>query len=377
MRLLRALSLLAAASMPLASMQASPQAVDHAGEAVAKLNHALDALSDADRVSSAVSMAWETQGKQYWLNQGPTPSQPMEFELRQRQHSDFEAGLTYVAFDFSGPESLFQRATVLRHSDRSEDLLELLALSPIAVARQLATRPADLRLLTGSDDGAVIAGPLMDRLVELELDAQGLPRALSYVFEDDLLGDSTRRIEYLDYWQQDGWNVPRRVRQLDGGRLVRDAAVAGFAVDRALPGWAEGLQPRQAHPPDSPTGFAAERIAAGIYHLKQHGGSDYHGLGVELRDGWMVLETPLAIGDGTALREALAAISPRPIVYAAATHHHDDHAAGMAAFRSDGVTVLTTSGNVAYFETMMAASRDFSRLAAKARVVAQIGRAHV
>ncbi len=369
-RLLSIPALLASAPAAAGTAQASPDLIPRAGAAVAELNRALDRLGGSHRVASAPSVAWETKGKLYWLNQGPTPEQSMEFELRQRQYSDFEAGLTYVAFDFSGPESSFERSTVLRHSDRSAELLEFLALSPIAVLRQLAASPADLRPVSRGDGRTVIAGPMLDRLVELEIGADGLPQALSYVFQDDLLGDAVRRFEYLDYRRQDGWNAPRRVRQLNAGRVVRDAAVEGFGIDDGRPEWAQRLEPEQAHPPDSSTGFAAERIAPGIYHLKQYGNSDYHGLGAELADGWMVLETPFAIGDGAALRKALAAISPKPVVYAAATHHHDDHSAGMAALRDDPVTVLTTPGNVGYFRTMIEATRNFSPPGGNPRVAA-------
>ena len=370
MRLLWAVALLLSVFAPAAAVQASPTALTRAGAAVAELNRVLDALDDSDRLFSDPSVAWDTTGKLLWVNQGPTPAQPMEFVLGHQQYSDVDAGLTYIALDFSGPESSFKRSTVLRHSDPSTDLLEYTALSPLAVVRHLTHRPGDLRLLTGGEGRTLIAGPMMGRVVELEIGSEGLPQALSYVFEDDLLGDSVRRFEYLAYRQQDGWNLPRRVRQLDAGRVVRDASVAAFGVGAGRPEWTNGLEPRQAHPADSSSGFAVEPIAQGVYYLKQHGNSDYHGLGVELADGWMVLETPYAIGDGTELRNALAAISAKPIVYVAVTHHHDDHSAGMAAFRADLVTVLATPGNVGFFRTRMAAPRKFSATVSRARVVA-------
>ena len=360
----------ALATQPAAAMQSAPAAIVRAGDAVAEVNRMLAALGDTDRLSAAPSVALETQGKLFWLNQGPTPDEPMEFQLGHRQYTDFEAGLTYVALDIAGPESSFKRSAVLRHGDGSADLLEFLALSPVAVLRQLRARPADLRLLGRNDGRTIIAGPVMNRLVELEIGAGDLPQALAYVVEDDLLGDSVRIFHYLDYAEQGGWRLPRRIRQLDAGRLVRDSAVTASAVGEAAPAWTAGLEPRPAHPPDSESGFAAEPISPGVYHLKQHGNSDYHGLGVELPDGWLVLETPLAIGDGSELRRSLSRISDKPIVYAAATHHHDDHAGGMVAFRDDSVTVLTTPGNVDYFRTMMGASRGFSAPAGRARVMA-------
>ena len=353
-----ALIFLLALAAPAAAAQPGPPPSRTAAELVER---AAEALGGADRIRRVRSLAWETRGDLFWLNQGRTPDRPMELQLRQRQFAHLGERLVYVALDFSGPESSFERRTVLRSDGASADLLELASLSPVAVVRHLLDRPADLRLLDRPGAGSIVVGPFLGRLVELELGADGLPRSASYVIADDLFGDSVRRFDYLDYRARDGWMLPGRVRQTDAGRIALDVEVASFAADGARPLWSLGLEPRQAHPPGEAGSLIAEPLAPRVHFLRRHGGADYHGLAVELDEGWMVIETPAGIGDGSALRETLAAIADKPILYAAATHHHDDHSAGMPALAGEDVTVLTTPGNLDYFRTMVAAPRGFAR----------------
>lgn len=370
MRLILTLAMLAMSTTAHAQVRPpSAPAVARAASGLAEIDRAAAALGIPEAASGS-SIGWEVEGTLYSPNQGPVPSEPAQQRLTHRQYGDFNSGETYVALAFSGPESAFERSTVLRHDRGGPDLLELTAISIPSVLRHLAAEPADLRVLSRDSRRTLIVGPMLGRLVELELGPDGLPRELSYVFEDDLFGDSVRRFEYSDYRRRNGRNLPGRIRQLEAGRIVFDAQLEGVAIDGGRPGWSAAIKPRPAHPPAESSGFAVERIAPGIHYVKQYGGSDYHGLAVETGEGWAVLETPGVLGDGTALREALFAISNKPIAYAAATHHHSDHSAGMAAFAGDPVTILTTPGNVAFFRTMMEAPRDFSRAAPRARVVA-------
>ena len=343
--------------------------ISEAAAAVAQLRRVASALGAADP-ASASSFAWQSEGTLYSPNQGPRPGVATEWKLRHRQFNNFEVGLTFVALDFGGPESSFTRSSALPHDSGAGDLLELTAPFPLSIVRLLAKRPADLRLVHSGGSGAVIAGPVIDRVVEMEVGADGLPRTLSYIITDPVFGDSVRRFEYLDYRRENGLVFAARVRQTDAGRPSHDMRVSGPAADAPRPGWSEGLTPRQAHPPSDSAGFRAEMIAPGIHLLRQIGGADYHALGVDLPEGWMVLETPDVIADGAEVRSALKAIADKPIVYAAPTHHHDDHSSGLVAFAEDDVTVLTTPGNVDYFEAMLAAQRDFSRPTVRARVSA-------
>ena len=353
MRLFAMLLLMTAPPAAAAQDSAAP-ARDSPAQA---LERVADALGGSDRIRGLRSLRWDAEGDLFWLNQGPTPERPMELDLRQRHFADLAARLTYVSFDFSGPESSFQRGTAIRQDSNSETLLELTALSPVAVVRELLEQPADLEA-TGRADGVTrIVGRVMGRAVEIETGPDGLPRALRYQIVDDLFGNATRQFEYLGYRRQGGWAVPTRIRQTDAGRLALDTASTDFAANGERPDWAAGLAPRPAHPAESPGALAAEQLAPRIHFLRRHGGQDYHGLAVELDEGWMVLETPGAIGDGSELREVLAALSAKPIIYAVPTHHHDDHAAGIGGLAGDGLNVLTTPGNVDYFTTMTRAPR--------------------
>lgn len=363
------LLLIAAVPSPAAGAGQSSSVVAQAAAAVDELRSAARAVGISD-IESLSALSWQSDGTLYSPNQGRRPDAGTEWKLAHRQFADFDSGVTYISLGFTGPESSFSRSTALRQDSGSGDLLELMAPFPHSVLRLLASRPADLRLERSDGSGAVISGPMIDRTVELELGPDQLPRSLSYVITDSLFGDSIRRFDYLDYRRENGLLIPRQVRQTDAGRAAHDIRIASSAVNAVPPDWSKGLTPRQAHAPADSEGFRAERIASGIYHLRQIGAADYHALGVELPDGWMLLETPGAIADGEAVRSALRDIADKPIIYAAPTHHHDDHSTGVTAFAEEQVTVLTTTGNVDYFRTMLAAQRGFSKPEVRARVIA-------
>jgi glyoxylase-like metal-dependent hydrolase (beta-lactamase superfamily II) len=80
-------------------------------------------------------------------------------------------------------------------------------------------------------------------------------------------------------------------------------------------------------------------------------GGGYSSLVVAFNDYVLVVEAPL--GDAVAknlLQKIRETIPGKPIRYVANTHHHSDHAGGIRTFMAEGITVVTTPGNVAYFE---------------------------
>jgi glyoxylase-like metal-dependent hydrolase (beta-lactamase superfamily II) len=87
-------------------------------------------------------------------------------------------------------------------------------------------------------------------------------------------------------------------------------------------------------------------------------GAGYNVLAVVFNDYVLVVESPL--NDATS-RKAIAAVKEfalgKPIKYLVVTHHHDDHSGGARAFMAEGATLVTTPGNVSYFEKMANATR--------------------
>jgi len=54
-------------------------------------------------------------------------------------------------------------------------------------------------------------------------------------------------------------------------------------------------------------------------------------------------------------------IPDKPIKYAGMTHHHWDHCGGVRAFVAEGAQIITTSGNVAFFQKVMTEHRTLAR----------------
>lgn len=357
-----AAALLAACACAKASASLAPApGVEQAQAAVRLLREAAAALGGEARLRDAQSLRTDYRGRLYWIHQGRTPAEPMTFVFGQQGHFDWAGRQLLAMLEFEGPESAFRRRLAFDEEPGHPNLVEAAALSPHAIVRHWLARPADLLLLRDDESGARLAGPLHGRIVILDLAPDRLPRSLGLFYDDGVAGDSVRLVEYGDYREMAGWRAPARVRQLEAGSVTMDLELAGFEVDAARPAWAEGLAPQPAAAEDGrEERLEAIPLAEGIHLLRGHGGSDYHGMLVELDEGLMVLETPAAIGDGSELRAVAAALSSKPIVFAVPTHHHDDHSAGAAPLARDGATILTTAGNVAFFRRMVSSLRRLS-----------------
>jgi glyoxylase-like metal-dependent hydrolase (beta-lactamase superfamily II) len=103
-------------------------------------------------------------------------------------------------------------------------------------------------------------------------------------------------------------------------------------------------------PPTVP--LNVNKLADDVYLIEGLGpGGGYSSLVVAFNDYVLVVEAP--IGDGVAknlLQKIRETIPGKPIRYVANTHHHSDHAGGIRTFIAEGVAIVTTPGNVAYFE---------------------------
>jgi glyoxylase-like metal-dependent hydrolase (beta-lactamase superfamily II) len=103
-------------------------------------------------------------------------------------------------------------------------------------------------------------------------------------------------------------------------------------------------------PPTVP--LNVNKLADDVYLVEGLGpGGAYSSLVVAFNDYVLVVEAP--IGDAvvkTLLEKIRETIPGKPIRYVANTHHHSDHAGGIRTFIAEGVTIVTTPGNVAYFE---------------------------
>ncbi|HUP46078.1 MAG TPA: MBL fold metallo-hydrolase [Thermoanaerobaculia bacterium] len=174
--------------------------------------------------------------------------------------------------------------------------------------------------------------------------------AIEWRSRDPLLGDLLLRVEYD--WEGD---QPVAYRQYENGRLVLDAKYR----DVRRGGEAPEVAAKEEAPPPAPAPVALVRLGANVDLIRNAGGADYHSLLVRFADHLVVVEGPRS---ARAAREAIAAIRRRypslPIRDVVVTHHHYDHIAGLPAYVADGARVVTTTGNVAYLQSLLGPSAE-------------------
>jgi glyoxylase-like metal-dependent hydrolase (beta-lactamase superfamily II) len=105
--------------------------------------------------------------------------------------------------------------------------------------------------------------------------------------------------------------------------------------------------------------LAVNELSKGVWLLEGLGGGFYAPLVVEFRDHVMVIEPVFNDATSRAVMDKVKELAPgKPVRYVAATHHHSDHSGGTRTYFAEGATLVTTPGNVGYFQRM--ATRKFT-----------------
>ena len=191
------------------------------------------------------------------------------------------------------------------------------------------------------------------RAMSLWIDAATrLPSKVEQLISDPVTGDALNETIWPSYVEARGLRVPT-------GRVVRvagevtldtrlDWTLGGPAADStfACPAMFDSAV-------SGPPQLAVRPLAEGLHLAEGVAGNNV--LVAEFTDHLLVVEPP---GDDAASRRLLAELRRRfpakPVRYVVATHHHDDHTGGIRAYMAEGVTVVTTPGNVAHFRRVAA-----------------------
>jgi glyoxylase-like metal-dependent hydrolase (beta-lactamase superfamily II) len=151
----------------------------------------------------------------------------------------------------------------------------------------------------------------------------------------------------FDNWAASGsLQLPGRMTSTLGGAVIAEYEgarnVVGMeAIDLAAPEAARGPAPAPA------VNVTSEELAPGVWYLA---GGSHHSVLVEFDQYLMLIETPQNDARALAIIAKARELRPgKPLRYAVNTHHHHDHSGGVRAAISEGLTILTHSGNVAFF----------------------------
>jgi glyoxylase-like metal-dependent hydrolase (beta-lactamase superfamily II) len=86
------------------------------------------------------------------------------------------------------------------------------------------------------------------------------------------------------------------------------------------------------------------------------GGSSHNSLAIEQSSGVVIVEAPLYPERSAAIInwvKTTPAFEGKPITHVLATHHHDDHTAGIRAFVAEGAQVVVHEATAAYFRQIL------------------------
>jgi glyoxylase-like metal-dependent hydrolase (beta-lactamase superfamily II) len=212
-----------------------------------------------------------------------------------------------------------------------------------AGTRDVGGRPHD-DIAYSSPDG---------RTINLLIDqkARTLTRA-EWVVADSTAGDTVAADVFPEYRPAGQVLVPLRRIAETAGEATLDVRHSEFAVNQADTVLASAFE--------RPTGFEplttdspAEQVTVLAPHVRMiRAASGYNTLLVELADYAVLVEAPSNDGVSEEVLRTARARFGKPVRFVAATHHHDDHAGGARFYMAQGLTFVTTPGNVAYFEQM-------------------------
>ncbi|MSO19689.1 MAG: MBL fold metallo-hydrolase [Acidobacteria bacterium] len=177
-----------------------------------------------------------------------------------------------------------------------------------------------------------------------------------------VVGDMYYEIIYSNFKDFNGITFPTRWHHHqdhdDNGRLPNvsggDHAFGLEAITNVLPNPPKAAvdvpaDVQQAVIP--PVRVESQKLADGVWFL---GGGSHNSVAIEFKDYIAVVEGPLNEERSLAVIDEIYKLIPnKPIRFLVNTHHHWDHLGGMRSYIHEGATVITYSGNRAYYEELV------------------------
>ncbi len=170
---------------------------------------------------------------------------------------------------------------------------------------------------------------------------------------DAASGDDLFEFITSDYKQFGPFWLPTKLEQKRSGKTVRiseyryETPVAGAIDPRLLTRSADAVA-------FQPTPFAVKKLSDTAYLAEGVNGGGYRVLFVELEDGVLVVDAPgTSSVSRSVIDEIRKAIPSKPIKYLVLTHFHEDHTGGIREYVAEGATIVTTTGNRPFFDSIV------------------------
>jgi glyoxylase-like metal-dependent hydrolase (beta-lactamase superfamily II) len=194
-------------------------------------------------------------------------------------------------------------------------------------------------------------------LVTVYLDADtNLVTKYELLGTDPIHGDALTEVVIMGYETVEGRKVSRGHVQTIGGEPAQEWSYSQIRLNPPSPESAFEA-PADFKPavqlPQTPT---VRALSKDVYQIEGLGAGAYRVLFVVFNDYVLVVEGVLNDATSRAVLDRIKETAPgKPVRYIAQMHHHSDHSGGLRTYFAEGVTLVTTPGNVGFFKAFAAA----------------------
>ena len=341
---------------------------------------AADAMGGRDKILAVGTLTIEGEGENFNLGQNVTPEAPLtvwkvtgfkrtidpgkgRMRVEQVRTAQFPFALADVvrqnmALDGDVAWNVTDNGPSTRLTDKIalDRRLEMLH-HPVAILRAALDPGSKLSDFSrsGTEQLIDITTARGDQLT-LALDAATmLPASVRSETDQPNLGDVVMETSFTDYEDVDGLKLPKHLTTRIDKWLLSDIRVSkntvnGTTPDLAAPAATSAEIPAPANPPVEVT---SEQVAPGIWWLA--GSGNHHSVVFEFSDHLTLFELPESEARARAVIEKTHSLAfGKPLTEVIISHHHFDHSAGLREAVSEGLTIITQSGNVAFLKDLAA-----------------------
>lgn len=348
------------------------------------LDAAVRTMGGKDRILAVRTLILEGTGEQLNFGQNHTPYAETKFEVTsfrrsfdypnrrwfldltrvpkfvtantapQRQRQGLDGYPNAIAYNV-GNNGNMVRASAQAATDRLNEFLY----HPIGFVKAAYSSGTEISEEPGPNNTRRVRINPAGNKFAMDVDTRtNLPVRVEKIVDQPMLGDVAFYTEYADWQDVGGVKVPMRITQrfedlvtIGDVRLTStriDADVGNIAVTDSIRNAAPVVQAGQQ--PPAPT-IVVDTLAPGVWRIA---GQSHHTIAIELSNQIVLVEAPqndartlAAIAKARELRPA------KPLDLLINTHHHFDHAGGLRAAISQGLTIVTQQGNKEFYEKVV------------------------